>query len=193
MSWKMRGVALPLAAASLIGTVMASAPLGGVGAQTVDVASSALVAVATNPYPADSVAVGYTQRAKWTIDVLRDNRPMLTACNHGNLSTDGGHTSDSYHYSGNAGDCYAGNTPGQKPGPIDTDQLQRAANFSVDNAGPLKVQQVIWNNRIWTWPRRSEGWRDYGHACSGACSSTEITLAHYDHVHVSIARPGDGR
>lgn len=175
-----RMTALPLAIALLGATAAATSPT----AQAVEAAEST-VAIATNPHPASSVAIGYTDRARWTINVLRDNRPALTSCAHGNYEPDSGHTADSYHYSGNAGDCYAGNTPGQMPGPVDKDQLQRAANFSVANAGPLKVQQVIWNAKIWTWPRRSEGWRAYG--CSG------VVGCHYDHVHVSIARPGDGR
>ncbi|CAN7527021.1 hypothetical protein LJR027_003515 [Terrabacter sp. LjRoot27] len=183
-SWKLRVLSLALTATAVAAVAVPS--LSPQAAPAADAPSSTLVAVATNPYPADSVATGYTQRARWTIDVLRENRPMLTSCNHGNFATDSGHTSDSYHYSGNAGDCYAGNTPGQYPGPIDKDQLQRAANFAVANAGPLKVQQVIWNGRIWTWPRRSEGWRTY-------TGGSGVVGGHYDHVHVSIARPGDGR
>ena len=181
---RMRFLTLSLATAGL--AAMAMAPTLSPQAAVVDAPASTLVTVATNPYPADSVLTGYTQRARWTINVLRDNRPALTACNHGNYEPDSGHSSDSYHYSGNAGDCYAGNTPGQYPGPIDKDQLQRAANFLVANAGPLKVQQVIWNGQIWTWPRRSEGWRTY-------TGGTGPVGGHYDHVHVSIARPGDGR
>lgn len=171
-----------VAAAGLM-TSPTAAPASGA---VVDAPTSALVAVATNPYGASSVATGYTQRARWTINVLRDNRPMLTSCAHGNYEPDSGHSPGSYHYSGNAGDCYAGNTPGQYPGPIDKDQLQRAANFAVANAGPLKVQEVIWSGKIWTWPRRTEGWRPYTYG-SG------VVGGHYDHVHVSIARPGDRR
>ena len=188
MSWKTRIVALPLAAVSVVG-VMAAPTLAGPTTPTTPTAQSAstmALAVATNPHPAAWVRTGYTDRARWTINVLRDNRPALTSCHHGNFDPDSGHSADSYHYSGNAGDCYAGNTPGQWPGPIDKDQLQRAANFIVANAGPLKVQQVIWNGKIWTWPRRSEGWRTY-------TGGSGVVGGHYDHVHVSIARVGDGR
>lgn len=185
----LRRATLPVLTAGVLAALTA-VPSGGVtGAAApspVDAPASTLVAVATNPYGASSATTGYTARARWTIDVLRDNRPMLTSCAHGNDGSHSGHTSDSYHYSGNAGDCYAGNTPGQYPGPIDKDQLQRAANFAVANAGPLKVQQVIWNGKIWTWPRRSEGWRTY-------TGGTGPVGGHYDHVHVSIARVGDGR
>jgi hypothetical protein len=184
MNWKTRMVALPMAAASMVGLM--AAPTLAVPASTPVQQAPAALAVATNPYPAAWVNTGYTDRARWTINVLRDNRPALTSCHHGNFDPDSGHSPDSYHYSGNAGDCYAGNTPGQWPGPIDKDQLQRAANFLVANAGPLKVQQVIWNGKIWTWPRRSEGWRTYD-------GGSGIVGGHYDHVHVSIARIGDGR
>lgn len=55
----------------------------------------------------------------------------------------------------------------------------RIAAFLRANARALGVTEVIWEQRIWTVQRASEGWRpmpDRGSA----------TANHYDHVHVSV-------
>lgn len=51
------------------------------------------------------------------------------------------------------------------------------------NATELGVTYVIWRAKIWSVARNSEGWRAYTHP-SG---QSNPTLAHMDHVHVSVA------
>ena len=41
------------------------------------------------------------------------------------------------------------------------------------------VQEIIWNCKIWTAARASEGLRPYG-----ACPTSNDTIAHRDHVHI---------
>lgn len=49
----------------------------------------------------------------------------------------------------------------------------------------LQVRYVIWDGKIWSVARSSEGW------CTYTCGSG-VTGGHYDHVHVSIQnRYGD--
>ena len=50
------------------------------------------------------------------------------------------------------------------------------------------VQEIIWNCRIWTSARASEGLRPYG-----ACPTTSDTIAHRDHVHIGQHRRGANR
>jgi hypothetical protein len=58
------------------------------------------------------------------------------------------------------------------------------AKFCQSNAGALSVSQVIWQQKIWTTERNSEGWRAYG-------DHGNDTSNHWDHVHVSVG-PGSG-
>ena len=55
----------------------------------------------------------------------------------------------------------------------------RLAGWLVANHLELAIRYVIWRARIWT---PSEGWHPYTHP-SG---SSNPTLAHMDHVHVSV-------
>jgi len=60
----------------------------------------------------------------------------------------------------------------------------RIAAYAVKNREALGVRYVIWQARIWSVAHEKEGWRD----CSaGSCySGPNDTLAHRDHVHVSV-------
>ena len=50
------------------------------------------------------------------------------------------------------------------------------------------VQEIIWNCKIWTAERASEGLRPYG-----ACPTSNDTIAHRDHVHIGQNLRGANR
>ncbi len=58
----------------------------------------------------------------------------------------------------------------------------RMALYLQSNARALGIKYLIWDGRIWSTERASEGWRPYRHP-SGSRSPT---LQHLDHVHVSV-------
>lgn len=92
---------------------------------------------------------------------------------------------------------------GERPANVDSDHATgRAVDIMIDawqqstgvehgtqiaewvraNAEDLGVTYVIWRAKIWSVARNSEGWRAYTHP-SG---QSNPTLAHMDHVHVSV-------
>jgi len=89
-----------------------------------------------------------------------------------------GHISKSDHYTGHAIDVMLLpiNSRSRAMG-------DRIANYLVANHRRLNVKYIVWNERIWSPQRRSEGWRRYRHP-SG--DTTNPTLAHRDHVHLSV-------
>lgn len=56
---------------------------------------------------------------------------------------------------------------------------QAVADYVRANAGSLGVTEVIWNQRIWTTQRSSEGWRSMSDRGSA-------TANHKDHVHITV-------
>ena len=58
----------------------------------------------------------------------------------------------------------------------------RIARWAQLNAARLGVTYVIFDARIWSVARASEGWRAYSHPIG----SSNPTLDHLDHVHVSV-------
>lgn len=52
------------------------------------------------------------------------------------------------------------------------------ASWVRDNADALNVRYVIWQDRIWSTARASEGWRRQ--------NNNGCTKAHYDHIHISV-------
>jgi len=87
-----------------------------------------------------------------------------------------GHMEGSAHYDGQAVDFFFRPvTPGnQRMG-------WALAQFLVANAERLDVATVIFDDRIWTASRSSEGWRDY------EVDSEDPVARHLDHVHVDVA------
>lgn len=57
----------------------------------------------------------------------------------------------------------------------------RVADWLKDNAQTLGVEYLIWQGRIWSVARSSEGWRPYDGG--GMHDPTDVTGGHYDHVH----------
>lgn len=84
------------------------------------------------------------------------------------------------HPSGRAADFMIDNIPnGMAVG-------QALADYAVANATAYGTIQAIWNKRIWTAARASEGWRMY----SGAKGTPSTD--HTNHVHLWFAESGSG-
>jgi len=58
----------------------------------------------------------------------------------------------------------------------------KLANWLKKYAAKLDVRYVIWQGKIWSVARSSEGWRNY-------TAGSGVTGGHYDHVHVSMQNP----
>lgn len=58
----------------------------------------------------------------------------------------------------------------------------RIARYLVANRKKLGVKYVIWQERIWSVERQSDGWRDY---CATGAPCTDDSSRHLNHVHVS--------
>lgn len=92
---------------------------------------------------------------------------------------DSGHSPGSTHYDGRAIDFFFK--------PVSDSSLTNGwalAQYLVANAPRLKVQTVIFDDRIWTAQRSSSGWREYDPPARAGASET---LRHQDHVHVDVA------
>ncbi|MGH3362882.1 MAG: hypothetical protein ACRDOM_10540 [Nocardioides sp.] len=90
-----------------------------------------------------------------------------------------GHQQGSTHYEGRAMDLFLR--------PVTPENRQRGwaiASYLVAQADRLAIQNVIWDDRIWTAGSRSdEGWRDYD---PPPRSGDRAILEHRDHVHVDV-------
>jgi hypothetical protein len=93
-----------------------------------------------------------------------------------------GESANSNHNTGNALDCTISNAIGQRPSAAQKEQGWKLANWLKKHADRLDVRYVIWQGKIWSVARASEGWRTYN-------GGSGVTTGHYDHVHVSIQNP----
>ncbi|QWC86966.1 hypothetical protein KLP28_12465 [Nocardioidaceae bacterium] len=96
----------------------------------------------------------------------------------GGVST--GHIPGSAHYEGRAVDIFFR--------PVGDEALNRegwaVAQYLVAHAERLKVETVIFDERIWTAARSGSGWRDY--EVSSLRPGDRDILLHRDHVHVDV-------
>jgi hypothetical protein len=133
-----------------------------------------------NPHPsATSKAPNATKRTKFVDDEIA----RLTGerdCWVGDYRSYQPSTSN--HNTGNALDCTISNAIGSYPSAAQRDQGWKLANWLKQHAGRLQVRYVIWDGKIWSVARSSEGWRTY-------TGGSGVTGGHYDHVHVSIQNP----
>lgn len=61
---------------------------------------------------------------------------------------------------------------------------KQIADWAVANHKQLGIKYVIWDTRVWNAERKAGGWR---HCSTTSCySGPNDTLAHRDHVHVSV-------
>ncbi len=58
-------------------------------------------------------------------------------------------------------------------------------NWLKSNAETLGVEYLIWQGRIWSVARASEGWRPYDGG--GMHEPNSVTGGHYDHLHFTVA------
>ena len=134
----------------------------------------------TNPHPsAATVAPNATARTKFVDDEIA----RLTGerdCYVGAYRSYQPSTSN--HNTGNALDCTISNAIGSYPTAAQRDQGWLLANWLRQYAVRLDVRYVIWDGKIWSVARSSEGWRTY-------TGGSGVTGGHYDHVHVSIQNP----
>lgn len=133
-----------------------------------------------NPYPSAAArAPQATKRTQFVDDQIR----ALTGekdCWVGDYRNDEPSTSN--HNTGNALDCTISNAIGTYPNAAQKEQGWKLANWLKKYASKLDVRYVIWQGKIWSVARSSEGWRNY-------TAGSGVTGGHYDHVHVSMQNP----
>ena len=123
-------------------------------------------------------AVGLTARAD---RVRRDVASVFGDLPMGGFAPRGvssGHQEGSTHYSGRAVDIFFR--------PVDAANRTHGwavAQYLVSQADRLEIQTVIFDDRVWTARRSSEGWRDYD---APDRAGSRAILEHRDHVHVDV-------
>jgi flagellar protein FlgJ len=83
----------------------------------------------------------------------------------------------SLHSEGRAIDCH-----GHVSKPNEASQADAYIRWLMANAVELQVSTIIWNRRIWSWPRRAQGWRSY--------MTKPNHNPHTDHFHVDLSWEG---
>ncbi len=134
---------------------------------------------ATNPHPSATARAPQATKRTQHVD---DQIASLTGEKHcwvGDYRS--GESSTSNHNTGNALDCTISNAIGQYPSAAQKEQGWKLARWLQKHADRLDVRYVIWQGKIWSVARASEGWRNY--------PTGGVTAGHYDHVHVSIQNP----
>ncbi len=118
---------------------------------------------------------GLTPRTRYLRDLIKSGfgETNLGGWCPGGCTT--GHIEGSDHYTGHAIDVMI--LPHTDPERIADGN--RIATWAVANADQLAIKYLIWRSRIWT---PNEGWHAYTHP-SG---SSGPTLAHANHVHLSV-------
>jgi len=96
----------------------------------------------------------------------------------------------SEHPLGRACDISFGNAIGQLPTPAQHELGWEVTNWLQTHAETLGVEYLIWDQKIWSLARDSEGWRDYDGG--GMHDADSITGGHRDHVHLTVADSGGG-
>ncbi|MPZ59947.1 MAG: hypothetical protein GEU93_01365 [Propionibacteriales bacterium] len=120
---------------------------------------------------------GLTSRAN---GVRRDLAATFDGLQLGGFAPGGvrnGHSAGSAHYDGRAIDIFFR--------PVNPDNSRRGwalAHYLVARADRLGIATVIFDDRIWTARRSSQGWREYDEPSGG---DPQI-LQHRDHVHVDV-------
>jgi hypothetical protein len=137
-----------------------------------------------NEEPGEIGARGLTPRAA---EVLRQVTKTFGDLPAGGFEPGGvtnGHIEGSAHYEGEAIDFFFR--------PVNAENRRRGwvlAHYLVANAARLKINTVIFDDRIWTAGQRSgDGWRNYTPPglTGEESAATRAILEHRDHVHVDV-------
>ncbi|WP_222598454.1 peptidase inhibitor family I36 protein [Lentzea tibetensis] len=137
-------------------------------------------APATNPHPsATARAPQATARTQFVDDQIASKTGEKN-CWVGDYRSYESSTSN--HNTGNALDCTISNAIGTYPTAAQKAQGWKLAYWLQKHASKLDVRYVIWQGKIWSVARASEGWRNY-------TAGSGVTGGHYDHVHVSVQNP----
>lgn len=91
----------------------------------------------------------------------------------------------SEHPLGRACDVTFGNPIGQRPTPAQLEAGWQVTNWMKQHAQVLGVEYLIWQGKIWSLARDSEGWRPYDGG--GMHDPADVTGGHYDHLHVTVS------
>ncbi|USX48986.1 peptidase inhibitor family I36 protein [Lentzea sp. HUAS12] len=133
-----------------------------------------------NPYPeATAKAPNATKRTQFIDDQIA-SKTGEKQCWVGDYRSYESATSN--HNTGNALDCTISNAIGTYPTESQKAQGWKLAYWLQKYASKLDVRYVIWQGKIWSVARASEGWRTY-------TAGSGVTGGHYDHVHVSVQNP----
>ena len=124
---------------------------------------------------------GLTDRARRVRDELTAALGEQQTGGYAPGGVDSGHVAGSAHYDGRAVDVFF--RPYEDPERTRAGWV--AAQWLVAHADRLGVATVIYDDRIWTARRSTEGWREYRHP-SG--DTVDPVLRHLDHVHVDVVR-----
>lgn len=134
----------------------------------------------TNPHPSASTrAPAATARTQF-VDNEIARLTGETQCYVGDYRSYQASTSN--HNTGNALDCTISSAIGSYPSAAQKAQGWKLAEWLKQYAVRLDVRYVIWDGKIWSVARSSEGWRTY-------TGGSGVTGGHYDHVHVSVQNP----
>ena len=90
----------------------------------------------------------------------------------------------SEHPLGRACDLTFGNAIGQYPASEQLDYGWQVTEWMQTHAEALGVEYLIWQGKIWSLSRDSEGWRSYNGG--GMHDPDNVTGGHYDHLHVTV-------
>jgi hypothetical protein len=120
---------------------------------------------------------GLTPRAAAVLDEIdrAAGDPSVGGFAPGGVST--GHVEGSAHYDGRAVDVFFR--------PVSPESRRAGwalAHYLVARADALRIQTVIFDDRIWTAPRSGSGWREYDEPAG----DNQEVLQHRDHVHVDV-------
>ena len=69
---------------------------------------------------------------------------------------------------------------------VSGDKGWEIAHFAQENASKYGIKYIIYEAKIWSAERASEGWRACGTAAASCYAGSDLTAAHYDHNHVSF-------
>lgn len=125
---------------------------------------------------------GLTERAEAVRLDLRRAWPRTPLGGFAPGGVSNGHMAGSAHYEGRAIDAFFR--------PVNDNNLRLGwamAQYYVAHADRLRLETVIFDDRIWTARRAGEGWRDYRVDTAGKSRSVAQVLEHRDHVHVDVA------